>query len=80
MVLLNLAVEIGARILVGECLRRAVSMISMKGRIQNKLLRDADKVAAHCSRWIYLQSRKLKWESRDASVVPVGTAVGALTL
>ena len=77
---LKLAVGIGARRLVGECLRRAATMIGMKGRILKKLLRDAGKKAANCSRWIYVQSRKLQWESMDVGGVPLGSAVGALTL
>ena len=74
----NLAVEIGAIVLVGECLRRAASMIGMKGIIIQLLLRDAGKdwEAAHCSRWIYVLYRKLKLESRDESAVSVGSAIG----
>ena len=61
----NLAVEVGARGLVAESLRRAASMIGIKGRVLKKLLRDVSKEAAHCSRWIYLLSRRKEWESRE---------------
>ena len=40
-------------------------MIGIKGRVLKKLLRDVSKEAAHCSRWIYLLSRRKEWESRE---------------
>ena len=64
----NLAVEVGARGLVAESLRKAASMIGMKGRILKKLLRETGKESAHCSRWIYLLSRKKEWVSREVGV------------
>lgn len=60
----NLAVEVGTRGLVAESIGKATSMIGMKGRIIKKLVRDSGREAAHCSRWIYILSRKKEWECR----------------
>ena len=72
----NTAVEVGARGLVAESLGKAASMIGIKGRILKKLVRDAGREAAHCSRWLYILSRKKDWESQVVSLSPVGTADG----
>ena len=46
----NMAVEVGARGVVAESLKKAAATIGMRGRAQNKLVRDAGKEAGHCSR------------------------------
>ena len=61
----NMAVEVGARGVVAESLKKAAATIGMRGRAQNKLVRDAGKEACHCSRWLYLLSGKKEWEYRD---------------
>ena len=61
----NVAVEVGARGLVAESLIKAASLIGMKRRISKKLVRDVGREAAHCSRWIYLLSRRREWEFRN---------------
>ena len=60
----NVAVEVGARGVVAQSLERAARRIGFKGRELKKLVRDSGKEAAHCSRWIYLLSRKREWEFR----------------
>ena len=61
----NMAVEVGARGVVAESLKKAAATIGMRGRAQNKLVRDAGKEACHCSRWLYLLSGKKEWEYRE---------------
>ena len=61
---INVAVEVGARGVVAQSLERAARRIGFKGRELKKLVRDSGKEAAHCSRWIYLLSRKREWEFR----------------
>ncbi|XP_063694224.1 uncharacterized protein LOC134825946 [Bolinopsis microptera] len=60
----NAAVEVGARGVVAQSLERAARRIGFRGRELKKLVRDSGKEAAHCSRWIYLLSRKREWEFR----------------
>ena len=60
-----MAVEVGARGLVAECLSRAAGMIGIRGRALKKLVRDVGGEAIHCSRWIYVLAGKKEWESRE---------------
>ena len=60
----NFAVEVGARGLVAESFTKAATMVGIRGRARKKLVRDVGREAAHCSRWIYLLSRKSEWENR----------------
>ncbi|KAL5251266.1 hypothetical protein ACHWQZ_G016834 [Mnemiopsis leidyi] len=61
----NFAVEVGARGVVAQSLEKAARRVGFKGRYLKKLVRDSGKEAAHCSRWIYLLSRKKEWEFRE---------------
>ena len=61
----NFAVEVGARGVVAASLEVAARKIGLTGRVLRKLVRDSGKEAAHCSRWIYLLSRKSEWERRE---------------
>ena len=74
----NLAVEVGARGMVADSLGKAASMIGIKGRKLKKLVRDTGREAAHCSRWIYVLSRKKEWESRVVGLPSTDTADGSL--
>ncbi|XP_063688236.1 uncharacterized protein LOC134821425 [Bolinopsis microptera] len=60
----SFAVEVGARGVVAASLECASRKIGLTGRALKKLVRDCGKDAAHCSRWIYLLSRKREWEMR----------------
>ena len=60
-----MAVEVGARGLVAESISKAASLIGIKRRVLRKLVRDVGREAAHCSRWIYLLSRRREWEFRN---------------
>ena len=51
--------------MVAQSLERAARRVGFKGRYLKKLVRDSGKEAAHCSRWIYLLSRKKEWEFRE---------------
>ncbi len=55
------SINLGVRGLVAESLSKAATMIGMRGRAVKKLVRDVVRKAAHCSRWIYLLSRKKEW-------------------
>ena len=48
-----------------KSLERAARRVGFEGRYLKKLVRDSGKEAAHCSRWIYLLSRKKEWEFRE---------------
>ena len=61
----NFAVEVGARGVVAASLEVAARKIGLTGRALKKLVRESGKEAAHCSRWIYLLSRKREWEMRE---------------
>ena len=61
----NLAVEVGARGMVAESLSKAARLVGMRRRVLKKLVRDAGKEAAHCSRWIYLLSGRKEWEYQE---------------
>ena len=61
----NFAVEVGARGVVAASLEGASRKIGLTGRALKKLVRESGKEAAHCSRWIYLLSRKREWERRE---------------
>ena len=54
-----------ARGVVAASLEVAARKIGLTGRVLRKLVRDSGKEAAHCSRWIYLLSRKSEWERRE---------------
>jgi hypothetical protein len=60
-----MVVEVGARGVVAESLKKAAATIGMRGRAKNRLVRDAGKEACHCSRWVFLLSGKKEWEYRD---------------
>ena len=60
----SFAVEVGARGVVAASLEQAARKIGLTGRPLKKLVRECGKEAAHCSRWIYLLSRKREWEFR----------------
>ena len=60
----NFAVEVGARGVVAKSLESAARRVGFRGRELKKLVRESGKEAAHCSRWIYLLSRKKEWEFR----------------
>jgi len=60
----NVAVEVGARGVVGRSLESAARSIGIRGRILKKFMREVSGVAVHCSRWLYLLSRKKEWEVR----------------
>jgi hypothetical protein len=66
-----MAVEVGARGVVGQSLKKAAATIGMRGRAQNMLIAGEGcakfKEACHCSRWLYLLSGKRGWEYGDAS-------------
>ena len=61
----NMAVEVGARGVVAESLKKAAAAIGMRGRAQKKLVRDVGKEACHCSKWLYWLRGKKEWECRD---------------
>ena len=61
----NMAVEVGARGMVGVSLERAARSIGMKGRNLSKLVREVGREAAHCSRWLYWLGSKREWEYRE---------------
>ena len=61
----NIAVEVGARGTVARSLEEAARRIGLRGRPLKKLVREVGKEAAHCSRWIYLLSRRREWEVRE---------------
>ena len=61
----NVAVEVGARGLVAESLRKAASLIGIRRRALKKLVRDVGREAAHCSKWIYWLSGRQEWEYRE---------------
>ena len=60
----SFAVEVGARGVVAASLECAARKMGLTGRALKKLVRECGKDAAHCSRWIYLLSRKREWEMR----------------
>ena len=60
-----MAVEVGARGLVAESLSRAAVMIGIRGRALKKLIREVGEEAIHCSKWIYVLSRRKEWENRE---------------
>ena len=62
------AIEVGARGMVAESLSKAARLIGLRGRALKKLVTDAGKEAAHCSRWIYLLSGKKEWEYQEVRV------------
>lgn len=61
----NMAVEVGARGVVAESLKKAAAAIGMRGRAQKKLVRDVGNEACHCSKWLYWLRGKKDWECRD---------------
>ena len=50
--------------MVAKSLESAARRVGFRGRELKKLVRESGKEAAHCSRWIYLLSRKKEWEFR----------------
>ena len=50
---------------VAASLEVAARKIGLTRRALKKLVRQSGKEAAHCSRWIYLLSRKREWEMRE---------------
>ena len=60
-----MAVEVGARGVVAESLKKAAAAIGMRGRAQKKLVRDVGKEAGRCSKWLYWLRGKKEWECRD---------------
>ena len=60
----NLAIEVGARGLVSQGFRSAMSKIGIRGRAFNRVKNDAAKESLFASSWLYkLSSRKI-WEKR----------------
>ena len=63
----NMAVEVGARGVVAESMKKAATAIGMTGRALKKLVKDVGEEACHCSKWIYWLSGKSEWERRDVA-------------
>ena len=61
----SFAVEIGARGVVARSVESAARRIGFGGRELKRLVKDSGREAAHCSKWLYLLSRKKEWEYRN---------------
>ena len=62
-----MAVEVGARGVVAESMKKAATAIGITGRALKKLVKDVGEEACHCSKWIYWLSGKSEWERRDVA-------------